>query len=78
MNTEPILRACKALGGQAEMARTLGVTPSAVNQWCKGLREVPAERCPPIERATRDRGEPVTCEELCPGVDWAVLREQAA
>lgn len=73
-----ILRACAVLGGQAEMARLLDITPAAVNQWCKGLRVVPAERCPAIERATRAKGDPVTCEELCPGVDWAVLREPQA
>jgi DNA-binding transcriptional regulator YdaS (Cro superfamily) len=67
------------------MARSLGITPAAVNQWCKGLREVPAERCPAIERLTREvasaKGDSsliVTCEELRPEVDWAVLRKESA
>lgn len=74
MRTEPsaILRACAAIGGQAETARLLSVTPSAVNQWCRGIREVPAERCPEIERGT---GGAVRCEELRPDVAWGVLRE---
>lgn len=65
------------------MARALGITPAAVNQWCKGLREVPAERCPAIERLTRNKAAEqgdqelvVTCEELRPDVAWEVLREQ--
>jgi DNA-binding transcriptional regulator YdaS (Cro superfamily) len=71
-----------AVGGQAELARALSITPAAVNQWCKGLREVPAERCPDIERLTREaaagRGDAsliVTCEELRSDVPWHVLRE---
>jgi DNA-binding transcriptional regulator YdaS (Cro superfamily) len=80
-----IARACVALGGQAELARALGITPAAVHQWCKGVREVPAERCPTIEletrRAATEKGDPsliVTCEQLRPDVGWSVLREQAA
>lgn len=55
------------------MARILGVTPPTVNQWCNGDRQVPAERCPDIERATAGA---VTCEELRPDLaeQWAYLR----
>lgn len=60
------------------MARVLKVTPGAVNQWCKGLRAVPAERCPAIEQATRERGGTVLCEELRPDVPWGVLRRDSA
>lgn len=79
MSTEhsPILKACTVLGGQAELARLLGVTPGAINQWCNGRREVPAERCPSIERLTREKGAVVLCEQLRPDIEWAVLREQA-
>ncbi|WP_269464900.1 transcriptional regulator [Mannheimia sp. USDA-ARS-USMARC-1261] len=51
------------------MARQLGVKPQAVQQWFK--TKVPAERCPEIEKFTEGK---VTCEELRPDVDWAVLR----
>lgn len=54
---------------QSEIARAIGVTPQAVQSWFKN--SVPAERCPDIEKLTS--GE-VTCEELRPDVDWAVLR----
>ncbi|EIB9624114.1 TPA: transcriptional regulator [Escherichia coli] len=61
-------RACAVVGGQSAMARLLGVSPPSVNQWIKGVRQLPAERCPAIERATR--GE-VLCEELRPDIDWS-------
>lgn len=56
---------------QSVLAKALGVTPGAVNQWANGLSAVAAERCPAIERAT---GGLVTCEELRPDVPWSVLR----
>lgn len=62
-------RAANTAGGQARLAGLLGVTPPTVNQWIKGVRQVPAERCPDIEKATG-----VRCEELRPDVNWAVLR----
>lgn len=45
-----------------------------LSQWKNGGRQVPAERCPQIERAT---GGAVRCEELRPDVAWDVLRMQA-
>lgn len=74
MDANPLLRACEIVGGQAELARRLGIKPPTVNQWIKGGRPVPADRCPAIERAT-DRA--VTCEELRPDVDWAYLRQSS-
>ncbi len=52
---------------------------SAVNaplMW-KRRGRVPAEWCPSIERATRDQGAVVTCEELRPDVEWSALRDTA-
>lgn len=69
-----IQSACDAVGGQAELARTLNVSPSAIQQWRNGVRPIPAERCPLIERAT---GGVVRCEDLRPDVAWDVLRMQA-
>lgn len=45
--------------------------------WFNTDRRFPAEHCPAIERATREKGDPVTCEELRPDVPWEVLRMQA-
>lgn len=77
MNTTAIRTAADVFGGQAALARRLEVKPPTVNQWCKGDRRVPAELCPLIERATRERGNVVRCEELRPDVAWDVLRMQA-
>lgn len=39
-------------GRQADLARKLGVTPQAVNQWVKGRRPVPVRLALAIERET--------------------------
>lgn len=71
-------RAAAVLGGQAAMASVLGYGDRrAVWAWFNTDRRFPAEHCPAIERATRERGQPVVCEELRPDVAWDVLREQA-
>ncbi|WNV05818.1 helix-turn-helix domain-containing protein [Candidatus Methylospira mobilis] len=76
MNASPLKKtikdACNAVGGQAALARSLEVSPATVNQWVLGRRQIPAERCPQIERASN--GE-VRCEDLRPDVDWAYLRD---
>lgn len=71
----PIQQACAFVGGQAELARLLGVSPPTVNQWCKAIRKVPATQCPDIEKATNGA---VSCEELRPDVSWDVLRATKA
>ena len=55
----------------AALAKDINVPASVVSQWRTGIRPVPAEHCPKIEKAT---GGHVTCEELLPGVDWAFIR----
>jgi len=67
----PIRDAGRAVGGLSALARLLGVAPPTVSQWASGVRPIPAERCPEIERAT---GGVVICEELRPDVDWQVIR----
>ena len=71
MSKKPLITACEKVGGQAALARILGVKPPSVNQWVNGDRPVPAERCPDIEAATAGA---VTCEEQRPDINWAVLR----
>ena len=58
-------------GKASRLAIAIGVNSVLISQWASGVRQVPAERCPSIERATNGA---VTCEELRPDVDWAVLR----
>ena len=60
---------------QAALARKLGVTAGAVNQWANGTSAVAAERCPQIEQATAGQ---VRCEDLRPDVQWSVLRNSPA
>ena len=62
--------AISILGGTAELAASIGVSPQVVTNWLARGR-VPAERCPAIERVTKGA---VTCEALRPDVDWAYLR----
>lgn len=70
-------RAADVLGGQAALATVLGYEDRrAVWHWFGTDRKFPAEHCPAVERATREKGQPVTCEELRPDVAWSVLREQ--
>lgn len=67
------------MGGVSAAARALdlpGHRYQTIQAWARG--QIPAEHCPAIERETRARGEPVTCEELRPDVDWAVLRAGAS
>lgn len=63
--------ACRLVGGQARMARILGVKPPTVNQWVHCVKPIPAEQCPKIEKAVNGA---VICEELNHDVDWSYLR----
>ena len=58
-------------GLAADIARKLDISPVLVSQWAAMQRNVPAERCPSIERVTDGK---VRCEELRPDVDWDYLR----
>lgn len=62
-------------GRQSALARAVGVDSQLVWQWARGVRQVPADRCPAIERATAGV---VRCEDLRPDIEWGVLRAPAA
>lgn len=63
---KPISLAVEAAGGkQSDLAKVLGVTPQAVNQWVLGTRPVPAQHCLAIEQATAGK---VTRHDLRPDV----------
>lgn len=57
-------------GRAAKLAETLVVSQVTVHQWAN-KKQVPAERCPAIERETAGA---VRCEDMRPDVDWAYLR----
>ncbi|WP_431106667.1 transcriptional regulator [Variovorax paradoxus] len=54
-------------GAASRLSREIGVSPVLISQWASDARPVPAERCPPIERATSGV---VTCETLNPSEPW--------
>lgn len=64
---QAIIVAARLLGGQAALARALGVTPGTVGQIVMGVRKTPRDRCPAIESAT---GGQVVVETLRPDVRW--------
>lgn len=69
----------KAEPGRAStLAATLGIrdpkSAVLIYLWANGRRQVPADRCPAIERATDGA---VRCEDLRPDVEWGVLRTPA-
>lgn len=67
--SEAIEKASKVLGSQEKLAAMFGLQKAAVSHW-KRQGFVPSNYCPDIEGATG-----VRCEELCPDVNWAVLRK---
>lgn len=76
---EALQRAARVLGGQAALATLLGYSDRrGVWPYFNTDRRFPAEHCPAVERATREKGEPVLCEELRGDVQWDVLRLQTA
>jgi len=72
---QALAEAARILGGQAAVASLLGYNDRRnVSPWFTTDRPFPAEHCPAIERATREKGEPILCEQLRPDVEWGVLR----
>lgn len=61
-------------GRASALARALDISPVLISQWANGARQVPAERCPDIERDTSGQ---VACEDLRPDVNWAYLRDSS-
>lgn len=77
---EALERAIAIAGSQAALAAAIEtpeqpVTQQRVWNWLNRDKKVPADMAPAIERFTRSMGKPVLCEDLCPDVDWAVVRQ---
>jgi DNA-binding transcriptional regulator YdaS (Cro superfamily) len=62
----------KERGRTLALARMLGRAGATVSEWSTGRKSIPVRYAPTIERLTN--GE-VTCEEMCPDVEWHVLRD---
>lgn len=70
----PVELACELIGSQAELARSLKVTPPTVNQWIKGIRPIPLITCVVIENITDGK---VTRQELRPNDFWKIWPDLA-
>lgn len=68
-SSNPLDRACDALGSQQALAAALGIRSPSISEW-RAKNRVPAERCAEIERAT---GGAVKREELRPDVFGTVV-----
>jgi DNA-binding transcriptional regulator YdaS (Cro superfamily) len=62
-------------GLQRQIALTLGISPVLISQWSSGSRQVPAERCLAIEKATSGK---VTRYDLRPDIFGSAPSEEAA
>ncbi|MGJ7512374.1 transcriptional regulator [Variovorax sp. GT1P44] len=74
MNTpekHPLSLAADIVGTQQRLCDLIGVKKGALSQWKLPGRNVPADKCGPIERATGGR---VDCETLRPDIDWGIYR----
>lgn len=60
-----ILKAAEVAGGQAALARLIGVSPPAITQWINGVRPVPPARAVQIEQVTS-----ISKKLLCPSFPW--------
>ena len=69
-----IILAVTFFGSQTALAKRIGVSPQAVQQWVQ-RNIVPAEHCPVIERLTDGQ---IRCEDLNPAIDWGYLRITSA
>lgn len=54
-------------GGLSRLAAEIKAPAQSVWQWAAGVRVVPSERCPAIEKATAGA---VACEELRKDLKW--------
>jgi len=65
-----ISKACRLLGGQAALAKAIGISPQAVHKWLTNGKP-PAERVLQIEKAVKGK---VSRYELRPDVFGSRLR----
>lgn len=78
MNSEehshPVDIAANHLGGRLALSKKLGLTVSAVGNWCLGLRRIPVDTCVRIEQLTNGN---VTRIQLRPNDWWKFSPELA-
>jgi DNA-binding transcriptional regulator YdaS (Cro superfamily) len=69
-----LTQAIEEIGGQTELARQLGTSVQAVNNWTR-RGSVPPEYAPVIEVLT---GRKVMADDLCSQVPWHHIRNSRA
>jgi len=63
-------RICSALGvSQAELARELKITRSAINDWKKKGTNIPSKHCKYLEGRLIANSSPINCIDMRPS-DW--------
>lgn len=69
-------KACDLIGA-TNLARAIGVSPQAINEWAKGGKKIPIERCAQIEKQT---AQAVCCEDLRPDKKdfWEYMRSPSS
>lgn len=60
-------------GAQSQLAAQIVAQPQLVWQWANRVKQVPADRCPAIERASDGA---CTCEELRPDLKWRRVADE--
>lgn len=60
-------------GAVNQLAAAIQVPAALISQWKGGIRQVPEDRCPSIERATEGV---VICEEMRPDVSWVRIKDK--
>jgi DNA-binding transcriptional regulator YdaS (Cro superfamily) len=69
--SDALERATTVLTSQAAVAAACGYADRRnVSPWYTLGRPVPEDKCPLLERATAEKGQPVFCEELRPDLTW--------
>ena len=69
-----LTQAIEEIGGQTELAKQLGTSVQAVNNWTR-RGSVPPEYAPVIEVLTEGK---VKADDLCPQVPWGMVRDSRA
>lgn len=68
-------RAIALLGGPSEAGRRLGVTAQTVCNWTSRGRQIPVAVAVAMERVSDGA---IRVEDICPGIDWQVIRAKTA
>lgn len=74
MKNEHLSMACEIVGGQAILAKLIGVSQPAICEWIHGYRPIPIKRCVEIEFATNGA---VSRKDLRP-FDWQFIWPELA